>query len=114
MVQSRFEPQVTSLQCFYSKFQVKSINDTEELEATDGSFDVLGFNQEEKNSIYRITAALMHSGNMKFKKKQREEQAEPDGTENAEKAGFMFGISGAEFTKALCNPRYVFNNSYFL
>ena len=56
----------------------------------------------------------MHSGNMKFKKKQREEQAEPDGTENAEKAGFMFGISGAEFTKALCNPRYVFNNSYFL
>ena len=62
--------------------------------------------QEEKNSIYRVTAALMHSGNMKFKKKQREEQAEPEGTENAEKAGFMFGISGAEFTKALCNPRY--------
>ena len=56
----------------------------------------------------------MHSGNMKFKKKQREEQAEPDGTENAEKAGFMFGISGAEFTKALCNPRYVFKNDYFL
>ena len=46
-----------------------SINDIEELEATDGSFDILGFNQEEKNAIYMITAGLMHGGNMKFKQK---------------------------------------------
>ena len=46
-----------------------SINDVEELDATDGSFDILGFDQEEKNAIYRITAGLMHGGNMKFKQK---------------------------------------------
>ena len=45
------------------------------------AFDVLGFTQEEKNSIYKLTGAVMHYGNMKFKQKQREEQAEADGTE---------------------------------
>lgn len=31
--------------------------------------------------MYKLTGAVMHHGNMKFKQKQREEQAEPDGTE---------------------------------
>lgn len=42
---------------------------------------MLGFTQEEKCSIYKLTGAIMHYGNMKFKQKQREEQAEADGTE---------------------------------
>jgi myosin heavy subunit len=41
----------------------------------------LGFTNDEKVSIYKLTGAVMHYGNMKFKQKQREEQAEPDGTE---------------------------------
>lgn len=45
------------------------------------AIDVLGFNAEEKTAIYKLTGAVMHYGNMKFKQKQREEQAEPDGTE---------------------------------
>lgn len=45
------------------------------------AFGVLGFTQEEKNSIYKLTGAIMHYGNMRFKQKQREEQAEADGTE---------------------------------
>lgn len=45
------------------------------------AFDVLGFTQEEKNGIYKMIGAIMHHGNMKFKQKQREEQAEADGTE---------------------------------
>lgn len=32
-------------------------------------------------SIYKFTGAVMHHGNMHFKQKQREEQAEPEGTE---------------------------------
>lgn len=42
---------------------------------------MLGFTQEEKNDIYKITAAVMHMGGMKFKQRGREEQAEADGTE---------------------------------
>lgn len=34
-----------------------------------------------KNDIYKITAAVMHMGGMKFKQRGREEQAEADGTE---------------------------------
>ena len=45
------------------------------------AIDILGFTNEEKMSIYKMTGAVLHHGNMKFKQKQREEQAEPDGTE---------------------------------
>lgn len=48
---------------------------------------MLGFTQEEKNSIYKLTGAIMHYGNMKFKQKQREEQAEADGTEGEKGCG---------------------------
>ncbi|MGH0158243.1 UNVERIFIED_CONTAM: hypothetical protein FKN15_035092 [Acipenser sinensis] len=60
---------------------VASIDDKEELDATDSAIDILGFTNEEKMGIYKLTGAVMHYGNMKFKQKQREEQAEPDGTE---------------------------------
>ena len=42
----------------------------------------------------------MHSGNMQFKQKPREEQAENGDGGISDKAGFMFGISGAEYAKA--------------
>lgn len=43
------------------------------------AFDVLGFN-DEKDDIYKITAAVMHFGEMKFKQRGREDQAEADGS----------------------------------
>ena len=42
--------------------------------------DVLGFTSEEKESVYKIVAAVMHLGTMKFRQRGREEQAEADGT----------------------------------
>lgn len=86
---------------------VPSINDSQELMATDVrlslpsphesshlliltlllavmrfqvAFDILGFTADERIGIYELTGAVMHYGNMKFKQ-EREEQAEPDGTE---------------------------------
>uniref|UniRef100_A0A8C8T155 Myosin, heavy polypeptide 1, skeletal muscle, adult n=1 Tax=Peromyscus maniculatus bairdii TaxID=230844 RepID=A0A8C8T155_PERMB len=55
---------------------VPSIDDQEELMATDSAIDILGFTSDERVSIYKLTGAVMHYGNMKFKQKQREEQAE--------------------------------------
>lgn len=46
------------------------------------AMDILGFTPEEKYGCYKIVGAIMHFGNMKFKQKQREEQAETDGTES--------------------------------
>ena len=51
------------------------------LSNSQNAIDILGFSSEEKVGIYKLTGAVMHYGNMKFKQKQREEQAEPDGTE---------------------------------
>nr|DBA22487.1 TPA: hypothetical protein GDO54_013510 [Pyxicephalus adspersus] len=91
---------------------VASIDDAEELLATDNAFDVLGFSQDEKNSIYKLTGAIMHFGNMRFKQKQREEQAEPDGTEEADKAAYLMGLNSADLLKGLCHPRVKVGNEY--
>ncbi|XP_077139779.1 myosin-4-like [Ranitomeya variabilis] len=91
---------------------VKSIDDTEELVATDTAIDILGFTPEEKIGIYKMTGAVMHNGNMKFKQKQREEQAEPDGTEVADKVGYLMGLNSADLLKALCYPRVKVGNEF--
>uniref|UniRef100_A0A3B4ZLK1 Myosin heavy chain, fast skeletal muscle-like n=1 Tax=Stegastes partitus TaxID=144197 RepID=A0A3B4ZLK1_9TELE len=91
---------------------VASIDDKEELVATDTATDVLGFTNEEKVSIYKLTGAVMHYGNMKFKQKQREEQAEPDGTEVADKVAFLMSLNSADLLKGLCYPRVKVGNEY--
>ncbi|KAK3513627.1 hypothetical protein QTP70_028915 [Hemibagrus guttatus] len=91
---------------------VPSIDDAEELMATDNAFDVLGFTQEEKNSVYKLTGAIMLYGNMKFKQKQREEQAEADGTEDADKAAYLMGLNSADLIKGLCHPRVKVGNEW--
>ncbi|GCB67390.1 hypothetical protein scyTo_0008047 [Scyliorhinus torazame] len=91
---------------------VKSIDDTEELVATDTAIDILGFTNDEKWGIYKFTGAVMHFGNMKFKQKQREEQAEPDGTEDADKVAYLTGLNSADLLKALCYPRVKVGNEF--
>uniref|UniRef100_A0A3B3R5B3 Myosin heavy chain, fast skeletal muscle-like n=1 Tax=Paramormyrops kingsleyae TaxID=1676925 RepID=A0A3B3R5B3_9TELE len=91
---------------------VKSIDDVEEFMATDTAIDILGFNAEEKIGIYKLTGAVMHHGNMKFKQKQREEQAEPDGTEVADKIAYLMGLNSADMLKALCYPRVKVGNEF--
>ncbi|XP_060940855.1 myosin-7-like isoform X2 [Limanda limanda] len=92
--------------------QVASIDDAEELMGTDSAFDVLGFTQEEKNSVYKLTGSIMHYGNMKFKQRQREEQAEADGTEDAEKSTYLMGLNCADLIKGLCHPRVKVGNEW--
>ncbi|XP_053293585.1 myosin heavy chain, fast skeletal muscle isoform X1 [Pleuronectes platessa] len=89
---------------------VKSIDDIEEFIATDTAIDILGFTAEEKLGIFKLTGAVMHHGNMKFKQKQREEQAEPDGNEEGDKIGYLMGLNSAEMLKALCYPRVKVGN----
>uniref|UniRef100_A0A674HTW1 Myosin-1B-like n=1 Tax=Taeniopygia guttata TaxID=59729 RepID=A0A674HTW1_TAEGU len=91
---------------------VPSINDQEELMATDSAIEILGFTADERLAIYKLTGAVMHYGNLKFKQKQREEQAEPDGTEVADKAAYLMGLNSADLLKALCYPRVKVGNEY--
>merc|ERR1719195_2009814 len=95
---------------FYSyvsqgKVTVASIDDNEELEYTDSAFDVLGFSGEEKWDCFKLTAAVMTMGEMKFKQKGREEQCEPDAMDIAAKVGACCGIDAEAMMKAFCKPR---------
>ncbi|XP_075759525.1 myosin heavy chain, skeletal muscle, adult-like [Pelodiscus sinensis] len=96
----------------HGEITVASIDDQEELMATDSAIDILGFSAEEKTAIYKLTGAVLHYGNMKFKQKQREEQAEPDGTEVADKAAYLMNLNSADLLKAMCCPRVKVGNEY--
>ncbi|XP_012989558.3 myosin heavy chain, fast skeletal muscle-like isoform X1 [Esox lucius] len=98
--------------CSQGQITVASINDNEELDATDDAITILGFTNDEKMSIYKLTGAVLHHGNLKFKQKQREEQAEPDGTEVADKIAYLLGLNSSEMLKALCYPRVKVGNEY--
>jgi len=44
------------------------------------AFGILGFTDDEKMSLYKSTCAVLHFGEMKFKQRPREDQAEADGS----------------------------------
>ncbi|VDN34076.1 unnamed protein product [Gongylonema pulchrum] len=81
-----------------AELTVDGMDDTEEFRLTDEAFDVLHFSEEEKLNCYKLMAAHMHLGIMKFKQRPREEQAEPDGTDEAEKISipYIFLITESE------------------
>ncbi|ETE71251.1 Myosin-7, partial [Ophiophagus hannah] len=76
------------------------------------AMDILGFSNDEKYGCYKIVGSIMQFGNMKFKQKQREEQAEAEGTESADKASYLMGISSADLIKGLLHPRVKVGNEY--
>ncbi|XP_062706921.1 myosin heavy chain, muscle isoform X12 [Aedes albopictus] len=87
------------------KTTIPSVDDGEEMLGTEEAFNVLGFTQEEKDNIYRITAAVMHMGGMKFKQKGREEQAEADGMEEGDRVAKLLGCVTEDLYKNLLKPR---------
>ncbi|XP_034240472.1 myosin heavy chain, muscle isoform X19 [Thrips palmi] len=94
------------------KTTIPSVDDGEELTITDQAFDVLGFSAEDKSDIYKITASVMHMGGMKFKQRGREEQAEPDGTEEGARVAKLLGVDCDDLYKNLVKPRIKVGNEF--
>ncbi|XP_026327815.1 myosin heavy chain, muscle isoform X45 [Hyposmocoma kahamanoa] len=94
------------------KTTIPNVDDGEEFGLTDQAFDILGFTQEEKDNVYRITAAVMHMGRMQFKQRGREEQAEADGTEDGEKVAKLLGVDCQDLYKNLLKPRIKVGNEF--
>ncbi|CAK5015482.1 unnamed protein product [Meloidogyne enterolobii] len=88
-----------------AELTIDGIDDKEEFKLTDEAFDVLNFSETEKNDCYKMMGGIMHMGNMKFKQRPREEQAEPDETEEANYAAENFGIDMEQQLTALTKPR---------
>lgn len=72
----------------------------------------MGFTEEEKGDIYKITAVVMHIGCLKFKQRPREEQCEPDGMEEGERVAHLCGTNPADLYKNLCKPRIKVGNEF--
>ncbi|XP_069700204.1 myosin heavy chain, muscle isoform X10 [Periplaneta americana] len=94
------------------KITIPNVDDGEECVFTDQAFDVLGFTQEEKDNVYKITASVMHMGSMKFKQRGREEQAEADGTEDGAKVAKLLGTDVDELYKNFLKPRIKVGNEF--
>ncbi|GMR57873.1 hypothetical protein PMAYCL1PPCAC_28068 [Pristionchus mayeri] len=91
--------------CAQAELTIEGVNDKEEMGLTQEAFDIMGFEDTEVMDLYKSTAGIMHMGEMKFKQRPREEQAEQDGEEDAANACHNFGVNHEEFLKALTKPR---------
>ncbi|XP_067871836.1 myosin-7B-like [Heterodontus francisci] len=96
--------------CSQGVVTVDKLNDGTELMATDHAMDILGFSTEEKYNCYKMVGVIMHFGNMKFKKKAWEDQAEIDGTESADKAACLLGIRSTDLITSLLHPQVKIGN----
>merc|ERR1739844_463033 len=87
------------------KVTVASIDDNEELEMTDSAFDIIGFTQEEKWDCYKLTAAIMACGEVKFVQKGRDDQAGIGEWDYPKKVAELFGVEVNELFKSFCKPK---------
>ncbi|MFH4977395.1 hypothetical protein AB6A40_004104 [Gnathostoma spinigerum] len=91
--------------CAQAELTIDGVDDKEEMRITQEAFDIMGFEDQETHDMYASTAGIMHMGEMKFKQRPREEQAEPDGDFDAKNAAMCLGVDAEEFLKALTKPR---------
>merc|ERR1719355_168928 len=89
------------------KTTVDSIDDKEDMQFADEAYDILGFTNEEKYNIYRLTAVVMHMGNMTkdFVPVGKEEQAEIKDETNSQKVSTICGIDTEWMITYFCKPK---------
>merc|ERR1712096_375798 len=62
-------------------------------------------NPEDEMGAFRITAGVCNFGSMTYKQKPRDEQADVDSVDVADKVAYLFGVSSPELCKAITRPR---------
>merc|ERR1712142_758863 len=84
---------------------VDRMDDTFEYNCTTEAFQILGFSDEERDSSYKITMGVMMMGDMVYKQKPRDEQAEVESTGIADKFSHLFGLKSNEVCQAFTRPK---------
>jgi len=89
------------------KTTVPSIDDKEDMMFAHDAYRILGFTEEETYNIYRLTAVVMHMGNMTkdFVPVGKEEQAEIKDDTNAQKVASLCGIDCEWMVNYFCKPK---------
>merc|ERR1711899_319762 len=73
----------------------------------DEAYDILGFSNDEKYNIYKLTAVVMHMGNMSkdFVPVGKDEQAEIKNEATSEKVAAICGIDKEWMIQYFCQPK---------
>merc|ERR1739838_1022112 len=89
------------------KTTVPPINDKEDMMFAHEAYDILGFTEDEKYNVYKLTAIVMHMGNMTkdFVPVGKEEQAEIKNDDNAIKVAALAGIDCEWMINYFCKPK---------
>ncbi len=89
------------------KVTVDSIDDKEDMMYANEAFDILGFSQDDKYNCYRLTAVVMHMGNMTkdFVPVGKDEQAEIKDETNSNKVATICGIDSEWMITYFCKPK---------
>jgi myosin heavy chain 6/7 len=89
------------------KVTVDSIDDKEDMQFADEAYDILGFSNSDKYNIYKLTAVVMHMGNLSkdFVPVGKEEQAEIKDEINADKVAEICGIDKEWMITYFCKPK---------
>merc|ERR1712198_748970 len=89
------------------KTTVPSIDDKEDMMFAHDAYRILGFTEDETYNIYRLTAVVMHMGNMTkdFVPVGKEEQAEIKDDTNAAKVASLCGIDTEWMINYFCKPK---------
>ena len=89
------------------KTSVESIDDKEDMMFADEAFNILGFTEEEKYNVYKLTACVMHMGNMTkdFVPVGKEEQAEIKNEDTSIKVADICGIDCEWMITYFCKPK---------
>jgi myosin heavy chain 6/7 len=89
------------------KTTVPSIDDKEDMMYAHEAYRVLGFTDEHTYNIYKLTATVMHMGNMTkdFVPVGKEEQAEIKDDVNAQKVAQLCGIDCEWMINYFCKPK---------
>jgi len=89
------------------KVTVDSIDDKEDMQFADEAYDILGFTNEEKYNVYKLTAVVMHMGNLTkdFVPVGKEEQAEVKDETNARIIADVCGVDPEWMITYFCKPK---------
>jgi len=89
------------------KTSVASIDDKEDMMYAHDAYRILGFSPDQTYNIYKLTAVVMHMGNMTkdFVPVGKEEQAEIKDDTNAQKVAGLCGIDAEWMVNYFCKPK---------
>uniref|UniRef100_A0AC35U3J5 Myosin motor domain-containing protein n=1 Tax=Rhabditophanes sp. KR3021 TaxID=114890 RepID=A0AC35U3J5_9BILA len=82
-----------------------NVDDSFEYQNTVKSMQIMGFQKDEIDSIFKIVSTVLMFGNIEFMQEKKSEQAAIIDDSVAQKVCHLLGIPVQEFTKALLRPR---------